>query len=461
MFWLEEAESEVPGRPCPPLAGAATADVCIVGGGFTGLWTALEITAHSPDTQITLIEASTCGFGASGRNGGWATSWYGELPALIDRFGDERARGLAQRSSQAIEWLGEFLAEHGHEESFRQQGTIWVAAGPDQRARIARLAQTCRQQGCGELIEELDGAEVAAATGYEGARGGLMIRDSAAVQPAILVRLLREEALRRGVQIYESTAMVALDRDRFPVVTTAAGQVTAESVVIATSAWAAAMRELRRSIVAVASQVVLTEPLGDRIDSLEWSQGTLLGDTRLFAHYSQVTADGRIVFGRGGGALGRSGRLLPNHFYDQAAITGVAADFRRWFPQLADVKLTHAWSGPDDHAPGQLPFIGSLGDHGNIHYGIGYSGNGIGPSALIGRILGRHTLGIEDEYTASGLISGPPGYLPPEPIRNLGGNLLRNAVQRAESREEEGHAAGRVGRAAKRLTAFSTPRLWR
>jgi glycine/D-amino acid oxidase-like deaminating enzyme len=176
----------------------------------------------------------------------------------------------------------------------------------------------------------------------------------------------------------------------------------------------------------------------------------------MFVHYAQVTVDGRIAFGRGGGAIGPMGRVLPKHFADPATAASVAADFREWFPQFADAKLTHAWGGPVDRAPGHLPFVGSLGD-GNIHYGVGYSGNGVGPSRLIGRILARRALAIEDELSTSRLVSGPPGYLPPEPLRFAGGTVVRRAVRLAEEREEAGRVVGPVGRLAKRLVFFSIP----
>lgn len=461
VFWLEQAMEKVPGAACAPLAGRATADICIVGGGFTGLWTALEITDHAPDLRLAIVEAGSCGFGASGRNGGWATSWYDELGALIDRFGVKQGLWLAERSSEAIGRLGDFLAEHGHGDTFRREGTIWVASGPGQEETLEAAAAACRRHGRDDLVEDLAPPEIAAWTGFDDALRGLLVKDSASVHPGILVRELREEVLRRGVTVYESSPMIGLDRAARPVVTTTAGQLEAGNVILATNAWAAEVRELRRSIIAVASQIVLTEPLGDRIDSLRWSSGALLGDARLFVHYAQVTAEGRIAFGRGGGALGRGGRVSPRHFDDPQAVAEVAADFRRWFPELADVRLTHAWGGPVDRAPGHLPFIGTLGDHDNIHYGIGYSGNGVAPSALIGRILGRLALGVKDDHTACGLVSGPPGYLPPEPFRYVGGSLVRDSVQKAELRQEAGHTVGPVGRLAKRLTRFSTPRLWR
>jgi glycine/D-amino acid oxidase-like deaminating enzyme len=113
VFWLEEALELVPGETCPSLAGKTTADICIVGGGYTGLWTAIEITEHDPDLKVAIVEAGSCGFGASGRNGGWATSWFDELPTLVKRFGEQQGLWLAERSSEAIDRLGDFLEQRG------------------------------------------------------------------------------------------------------------------------------------------------------------------------------------------------------------------------------------------------------------------------------------------------------------------------------------------------------------
>ncbi|MCZ4494158.1 MAG: FAD-dependent oxidoreductase, partial [Conexibacter sp.] len=284
--------------------------------------------------------------------------------------------------------------------------------------------------------------------------------------PALLARGLRRVALRRGVRIFEGSPMRALGRGAPAVVTTSAGRVEAGRVVLALGAWAARLRELRRAVVPVGSHIVLTEPIPERIAELGWTGGELLGDTRLLVHYAQVTRDGRIAFGRGGGAIGPFGHVRPSHYVDPATVDVVAADFRRWFPQLADVGLTHAWGGAVDRAPGHLPFAGTLGDHETVHYATGFSGNGVGPSAFLSRILGRRALGLRDAFTDNALTHGPPGYLPPEPARSLGGVVVRDAVRRAEGAEERGEAPGRVTGALRKLVWFTTPRaveprLWR
>jgi glycine/D-amino acid oxidase-like deaminating enzyme len=458
VFWLEQALAAEAGQSeaCPPLAGTHRADVCVVGGGYTGLWTAIELRSLAPDVSVAVVEAEGCGFGASGRNGGWMTSWYDELDGLESKFGEDAALWLADESSAAIDRIGNFLADHEIECSYRREGTIWIASAPGQRETIDAAAQACARLGRGDQLERLSADQVFEATGTRVSHGGVTVRDSASVQPALLARGLRRVALRLGVRIFEGSPMTRLERTRPAVVTTPAGAVEADHVVIATNAWAARIRELRRAIVVLGTQIVLTEPIPDRLAGLDWSRGSLLGDARLFVHYAQVTAEGRIAFGRGGGAIGPLGRVVPRHMADPRMTQVVAADFRKWFPELRDVRLTHAWGGAVDRAPGHLPFVGSLGDHGNVHYGIGYSGNGVGPSALIGRILARRVAGVDDDYTRCALVSGPPGYLPPEPLRSLGGALVRAAVQRAENREESGGTATAVGRLAKRLVYFST-----
>jgi glycine/D-amino acid oxidase-like deaminating enzyme len=252
--------------------------------------------------------------------------------------------------------------------------------------------------------------------------------------------------------------MIGLDRHRPAVIRTPAGQVTAERVVLGTGAWAAGLHELRRAVIPIGSHIVATEPIADRLEGLEWASGELLGDSQLMVHYAQVSLDGRIVFGRGGGALGAFGRVLERHYHDPKVLGQVVDDFRRWFPQFADVRLTHGWGGPVDRAPGHLPFVGRLDADSVVLYGIGYSGNGVAPSALIGRILGRLAIGMRDEDTEGALAQGPPGYLPPEPIRSLGGAGVRAAVQFIEG-GESAIQSRIVHRALRKLVATRVPPL--
>jgi glycine/D-amino acid oxidase-like deaminating enzyme len=332
----------------------------------------------------------------------------------------------------------------------RRGGALIAATAP---AQVPRLPSAVEGP-----VRRVDAAELRRRTGAAVVLAGVELSDAAAVHPARLVRGLRALALRRGVRIFEGTAMRSLERGRPPRVITSAGRVEAGAVVIALGAWVAGLREARRAVLPVASHIVATEPIPDRLEALGWTGGELLGDARMLVHYAQVSPDGRIVFGRGGGVFGRAGRVVGRHFADPRAVAVVAADLRRWFPALADVAITHAWGGPVDHAPGHLPFVGTLGEHETVHYAAGFSGNGVAPSAFLGQILGRRALGVRDELTTCGLVGGPPGYLPPEPVRTAGGLVVRDAVQRAEATEERGGRPDPITDALRRLVWFTTPR---
>jgi glycine/D-amino acid oxidase-like deaminating enzyme len=451
VLWLEQAMAEEETAPCPPLSGTIRADVCVVGGGFVGLWTALEARAQAPDATVVVLEAEGCGFGASGRNGGWMTSWWDELDTLVARFGAEQGRWLAEQSSAAIGRIADVCAEEGIDAGIRRNGGLVAATAPAQQAKLVDPAP-------GAPLRRVGGEELRRRTGSPLPIEGIEMLDAAAAHPGRLVRGLRRLALRRGIRIFEGTAMRTLDRGRPARVITSAGRVEAEAVAITLGAWGAQLRELRRAFLPVASHIVATEPIPERLAALGWTGGELFGDARLLVHYAQVSPDGRIVFGRGGGVFGSAGRVVGRHFADPAVVGIVAEDLRRWFPALGDVALTHAWGGPVDHAPGHLPFVGTLGDHETVHYAAGFSGNGVAPSAFLGQILGRRALGIRDELTGCPLVGGPPGYLPPEPLRTAGGLVVRDAVARAEATEERGHRPDPLTERLRRLVWFTTPR---
>jgi glycine/D-amino acid oxidase-like deaminating enzyme len=458
VLWLEEAMAGDDQPACPPLVGDVGADVCIVGGGYLGLWAAIEILEQAPETRVVLLEAQACGFGASGRNGGWVTGWHDELDQLISRFGIEEGLRLAECSSRAIDRLEEICDTYGIECRLRRRGATKVAVTPVQVGKWRPAVAACETYGRGKLYVEVDGAELRRRTGSPLPLSGATQTDGATVQPALLARGLRRVALRLGARIHEGTPMVSLDRGAPSRVRTVAGSVVADQVVLATGASMAAIRELRRAIVPVGSSIVVTEPLGERLLSRPFANGEAFGDQRMSVHYMQVTPDGRLVFGRGGGPLGAAGRVHGEHWYDPRTLRSVARDLRRWFPDLADARITHAWSGPVDRAPAHLPFIGMLGDHGNIHYATGISGNGVGPCSYLGRVLSRIVLGVDDEDTRSSLTRGPSEYLPPEPVRSVGGFVVRAAVEYVEDAQERGRRLN-VNATLRKLIATTTPRL--
>lgn len=252
--------------------------------------------------------------------------------------------------------------------------------------------------------------------------------------------------------------MVKLHRDAPAVVDTPAGSVVADQVILACGSWLARVSELRRTLFIIPTHVVATEPCEGDLDALGWTHGRPFADARTAVHYAQRTADHRLVFGRGGGRLGFAGRIIPEHFQDRRETGEIAADLQRMLPRLKSARVDWAWGGPIDRSQHGMPWVGGIGRHGNIHYGVGYAGNGVVPSHVIGRTLASVTLGIDDDYSRSPLVSDPPSYLPIEPLRSAGARLVRGAVIRCEEREDAGRVPDPASRVLRRALSLSMPK---
>jgi glycine/D-amino acid oxidase-like deaminating enzyme len=263
--------------------------------------------------------------------------------------------------------------------------------------------------------------------------------------------------LKRGVAIHEGTAAGPLPRAHSAGHVTVEtksragnGSIAADKVVVALNAWAAARPDLGRRLVTWSSYIVLTEPIPDRLAELGWTGGEGVTDSRFTLHYARTTGDGRIALGGGGGRAGSGGGIGRSFTHDLGSVERAAAGLRRWFPSLADVRIDDAWGGPIDISADHLPFFGTL-DGGAVHFGHGYSGNGVGPAWLGGRILAGLVLGRKDEFTSLGLVGARTRAFPPEPFRSIGARIIREAIVRRELTEEAGRPPGRFVRELTRL----------
>jgi glycine/D-amino acid oxidase-like deaminating enzyme len=453
-WWF--AEDPRAGSRASPLESRITADVCVVGGGFAGLWTAINLRRELPDARVVLVERDRCGSGASGRNGGWATSWYARFDKLVQRFGDDLAVELADASCKAIDDIANFAAEWDFDCEFRRAGSVWCATAPAQLGKWDAAVGHCRRLGRPKKLSPVPADALREEIGSPLILGGVREPDSAAVHPGKLISGLVQAARSLGVEIFEgSPAQLGPGTARD--VITPRGVVTADRIVVTTGAWTARDPRVRRMVLPVASSVLITEPIPERLQELDWARGTLVKDSRLSLHYLHVTRSGRIVFGRGGGSVAAAGRVGRRHMHDARALRDAAADFRRWFPQLQDVGFSHAWSGPVDFSPGGTPFAGALEDRQHVLFGFGFTGNGVAPSALIGRVLAETIAGSANSAMADALASPLPGYFFPEPLRSVGGGLIRRAVIRCEHAEENGRQPPGA-KLLKRLPDWTVPR---
>lgn len=434
--WLQEAlatDTDV----APQLEGDLRADVCIVGGGYTGLWTAIRLKERDPSLTVVLIEADICGGGASGRNGGFILSWWAKFSSLKKLCGGEEALRLAKVSEDAVSEIGTFCQTHGIDAHYRHDGWLWAATSPAQRGAWDAVMGDLDHYGVQPFVA-LSPQEVAHRSGSPTHIAGVFEPTAAIVQPALLARGLRRVALKLGVRIFEHSAMTALERQTPPRVRTARGIVTAERVVLALNAWVARLPELRRALVVIASDIVATEPIPDRLAKIGWSDGLAISDSRLLVNYYRTTRDGRIAFGKGGGTLAFGGRVDAQFEGASPRAAEVTASLRALYPSLVDVSVQSSWTGPIDRTMSGLPVFSRLGGKPDIFYGVGYSGNGVGPSFVGGRILASLTLGLADEWASAGLVQAPLGSFPPEPFRFIGGLVVRAAVARKERAEDEG-----------------------
>jgi glycine/D-amino acid oxidase-like deaminating enzyme len=446
--WLRDAlalESDPDSLPGPTVE--IHADVGIVGGGYTGLWTALQVLQRAPELDVVVLEQDICGGGPSGRNGGFVNAWWDELDTLVELYGAERAIAAAREVSRSVRDIGAWCEQHGVDAHFRQAGMLVVSTTPIHDQRPLNSVRVAAELGVGEELVALSPAEVAEHCRSPRFRGGALMRDGATVQPALLARGLRNVALAQGIRIHEGTRVrPRIQSDVAGVRLTAesaAGTVSvrARRVVLATNAWSIAWRPLRNAALAWGSYMVRSEPLDPaQLHDIVWEGGESIYTARFNVEYMHVTRDRRIAIGSGGGLPGYDGRIGSVFTDDIGSASRAALAFRTLFPSLREVRLTDAWGGPIDVAGDHLPRFGTLPGM-PVHYAVGFSGNGVAPSHLAGRILAALALDSDEPITRLGPVGRPPGRLPPEPFRYIGARMLRAAIVRREAMELAGRRA--------------------
>jgi glycine/D-amino acid oxidase-like deaminating enzyme len=437
-LWLQEAlEEEV---DSPMLEGDVRADVCVCGGGYSGLWTAIRLKQHEPSLDVVLVEADVCGGGASGRNGGFVLSWWHKFASLQKVCGSEEAVRLARACESAVDEIGAFCAEHAIDAHYRREGWLWTATAPAQIGAWAGTAAAI-EAACGlQPFAELSREEVAERAGSDAHLAGVYEAVSATVQPALLARGLRRVALELGVRVFEHSRVTSFA----PRVRTERGSVQAETVVVSTGAW---IGRHNRAVAVVASDMVATEPL----DEPPLASGISCSDSRLLVNYYRATRDGRLAFGTGGGALAFAGRVTQTFEGASPREDEVSSRLRAIYPQLAGARVVSSWTGPIERTMTGLPYFYR---EGGVVYAGGYSGVGVCQTSLGGRILASLALRRDDEWSGCGLVRGPYSRFPPEPVRYVGGRLVRAAVARKERLED---ARREPDPLTVRLAAFAPP----
>ena len=452
-LWWEAVPVPLPARPA--LTEDLDVDVCIVGTGFTGLWTAYSLALADPTLRIAVLEREVAGFGASGRNGGWCSALFATSDAaLARRHGPEAMRAMRRAMQKTVDAVGASASYEGIDCHFVKGGSIDLVRSEAQRARAQDEVDESRALGFGEDdLRWLGPDETRAVIGATGALGATFTPHCAVVQPALLARGLADAVERHGARMYEHTEVLAIRAgeagDR-PYVLTSGGTVRAEFVVRATEAWTATLPGLERAIVPVYSLMVATEPLSADF----WSRAGLdsratFADHRHMIIYGQRTADDRIAFGGRGAPYHYGSTISPTFDSEPAVHELLRQTLAELFPEVADARFTHAWGGPLGIPRDWHSSVG-LDRATGVAWAGGYVGDGVSTTNLAGRTLADLITGVDSPLTRLPWVGHVSPKWEPEPLRWLGVNAglwTMKLADRSESRHgRPSRVAGAVGR---------------
>ena len=428
-FWLDR----LPARdPYPPLERSAEADLCIVGGGFTGLWAALQAKSDDPQREVVVCEAESIGAGASGRNGGFAIySITHGIDNGLARFGDE-IQLLERLGRENFDGLVADLERHRIDCDFEPNGDVALALEEHEERWLTEAADLLREYD--HDVELLDREAIRDEVASPLYRAGLWDRTGSAVlDPAKLVVGLARAASALGVRIHEATPVTALRRSGAGVeIRCPGGSIAAAGAVIATSAYPAPIRAPRRYVLPVYDYALVSEPLeAERREAIGWRNRQGLGDSGNQFHYYRLTDDDRILWG-GFDAVYRFGGPVDDRLDDDDdAFAGLAQRFFTNFPQLEGLRFTHRWGGAIDTCSRFSVFFGTALD-GRVSYALGYTGLGVASTRFGARVALDLLDGVDTEATRSRYVRERPMAFPPEPLRSAVVQLTRNRLDAAD-----------------------------
>ncbi|MGW7461921.1 NAD(P)/FAD-dependent oxidoreductase [Streptomyces sp. NPDC054797] len=435
-FWYATDHTTPRTPPRAPLTAHATADVVIVGGGYTGLWTAYYLKQAAPDLRVTVLEQKFCGYGASGRNGGWLYNGIAGRDRYAALHGHPAARRLQQAMNDTVTEVIDVTTKEGIDADIHRGGVLEVARTPAQLSRLK--AFHAAELAFGETDRELyDAAATQRRIAIADAVGSSWSPHGARVHPLKLVKGLAAACERLGVVIHESTPVTEISAGK---AVTPYGTVRAPHVLRCTEGFTAALKGQKRSWLPMNSSMIVTAPLpADAWDRLGWSGREVLGDMAHAYMYAQRTADDRIAIG-GRGVPYRFGSRTDNDGRTQpATIEALTALLFAFFPQLTGTEITHAWSGVLG-VPRDWCATVTLDRATGLGWAGGYVGSGVATANLAARTLRDLVLGDATELTTLPWVGHRVRRWEPEPLRWLGVQALYAAYREADRRESASHS---------------------
>jgi len=422
--------------PRPSLPGPTEVDVAVVGGGYTGLWTAYYLKKADPALRIAVFEKEIAGFGASGRNGGWCSSYFAASPGTIaDEFGREAAVAMQRAMFATVDEVGRVVADEGIDARYHKGGALTLATSEVQLTRLRAEIAHEREWGFGEAdYAELSAEEAAARLRVEGCLGAIFSPHCASVDPARLARGLAEVVERLGVTIYERTPALALTPHE---VATPAGAVRAGVVVNALEGYVTTLPGHGRDLVPLYSVMIATEPLPASFwDTVGWSGREVFGDERQLIIYAMRTEDDRIAIGGRGAPYHFGSRIKDEYDLAPKVFGELHQVLKSLFPAIGAARVTHTWGGCLGVPRDWFTSVGYEPESG-MAWARGYVGDGVSTTNLAGRTLAELIAGAEHGLAGLPWVGHVSPRWEPEPLRYLGVNLallMMGSADRAEAR---------------------------
>lgn len=423
--------------PLPPLTGKTSADIAIIGGGFTGISTAYHVSRRFPEKRVVLLEARALANGASGRNGGQMLNWI----AGAETRDPERTRLIYDTTKEGIDGIEAIIRDHRLNVGYRRDGCLQVFT--DSRRAEAAHAHVEELQRIGVPLRFLQGAELSTYLRAEGAHGAIFDASEGQIHGVELIRELRPVLLAQGVAIYEDTPVLSVEEGSTVTLTTPGGEVRAAAIVLATNAYTARLGYFKGGIFPLHSHVIATEPLDDEArQAIGWGRATGFSDDLDRISYAGLSPRGELVFG--GGSNASYGYLFGGRTQypgsPESAAKGFAAVERRlaeYFPGAAKVRIAHRWTGTLCITMSRMCSIGVRGEHKNVYFALGYSGHGVTMANLAGRVICDIYSGDDARWRALPFYQKELGGVPPEPLRWLGYQVYTRLTGRSPRKMDE------------------------
>ncbi|HEY5903327.1 MAG TPA: FAD-dependent oxidoreductase [Anaerolineales bacterium] len=411
-YWLS---SYGPYTPNPSVQGNITVDAAIIGGGFTGLSTALFVRKADPALRVAVLEGEEVGYGASGRNGGFAMTLFGLEPAVTAMlFGRERTAEAHRYCEQAVDLVRALIDEHGMQSDFEYTGFLRLATTPGYVRRIQHdLELLCGMGITG--IEWIDQSQARAQVNSPLVLGAWSEARCGILNPAKHVRELKRIAEQSGALVYEHSPVTEIRRAGKFQLRTPGGVVTAEKIVFATNAYSHLIPEIRNKQVPAFTHMIITEPLTPgQMDSVGWKNRQGLEDARNLVHYLRLTVDNRLAIGGSDVSIAYGNSM--DHDLNERVFRQLESDTLELFPSLKDVRFVFRWGGPVSVTLQMAPAIGMVGDE-RAWYSLGCVGHGVAPTHLNGQTLADLLLERRTGLTSVWFVERKPIPWPPEPLR--------------------------------------------